>query len=514
MIKINQWFTRNYQYYFDRTHIAKFIALCGFITVLLYVCLVSLHSRWSLDEKIHHALDNFNQLLHQERIAVKTQLLGISPLDCPTYAQQARQAVYNSNYIDAIGLVNRYMVLTCSSYLENVNIDLVAHYPIGEIKEDSIYQVVPQYTDKTSMLFFTGLEKGYWASMIMPLRHVRGIFEKVFDTENIAYRILVNQDVIDHNGKLTDGRIVVSDADGPQIEIEPNAQYYLGKLVECLPYLIIVLLIQAVVIIYIMYRTKSQSLNILVAQAYQKREFNVYLQAIVNNHQSSVIGYEALLRWYNPAQGVVSPLVFIPVLENIQLIDKVTYQVFEDALALIKKHSQHFADKYISVNLSRVLLDDCDALSRIITLLNDHNALCSSIVIEITENLELDEKKSNNLSYLMSSLRPIGVRFSIDDFGTGYSGLSLIKDHRFDYLKIDKVFINQVGQNGSSDLILNHVMQIAKDFSMGTIVEGVETTRQVTALETLGFDVLQGFYFHKPDVSSQAIEYSDNIFPS
>lgn len=161
-----------------------------------------------------------------------------------------------------------------------------------------------------------------------------------------------------------------------------------------------------------------------------------------------------------------------------------------------------------------MLLDDCDALSRIITLLNDHNALCSSIVIEITENLELDEKKSNNLSYLMSSLRPIGVRFSIDDFGTGYSGLSLIKDHRFDYLKIDKVFINQVGQNGSSDLILNHVMQIAKDFDMGTIVEGVETARQVTALETLGFEVLQGFYFHKPDVPSQAIDYSDKIFSS
>ncbi len=245
-------------------------------------------------------------------------------------------------------------------------------------------------------------------------------------------------------------------------------------------------------------------------QAIARQELYLVYQPIVSLHEHKLTGFEVLLRWQHPLQGLISPQEFLPVLEENGEIIQVGYWVLETACKQLFQWQQEFPDippLTLGVNASTIQVIQPDFVECIQKIILDNQISPSLIKLEITEtvlmeNIEISSQK-------LELLRAIGVQVYIDDFGTGYSSFSYLQNLPIDVLKIDRSFTNKVSTDIKSQRIVQSILRLASNLGIGIVVEGVETAQELDYFEGSGgssIDV-QGYFISHPLDSIKATEW-------
>jgi diguanylate cyclase (GGDEF)-like protein len=222
-------------------------------------------------------------------------------------------------------------------------------------------------------------------------------------------------------------------------------------------------------------------------------EFELYYQPIVNVERRQVSGFEALIRWNHPQRGVVLPLEFIPLAEEIGLIHAIGEWVLRQACAEAANWPN---DIRIAVNLSAAQFKTRNLVQTVVHALAASRLPASRLELEVTESILLHD--SETILSTLHQLHELGVRISMDDFGTGYSSLSYLRSFPFDTIKIDRTFVEELPQRSDCAAIVRAVAGLGDSLGMLTTAEGVETEDQLARLRTEGCEEVQGYLFSRP----------------
>ncbi|WP_144701228.1 sensor domain-containing protein [Fictibacillus phosphorivorans] len=244
-------------------------------------------------------------------------------------------------------------------------------------------------------------------------------------------------------------------------------------------------------------------------KAVQKGELEPYFQPQFCLKTERILGFEALVRWNHPDLGLVSPMQFIPLAEEIGLIDEIgRFVLFESCKQLKRWHDDGAPHLSISVNVSGRQFQRLSFVYEVKEAIETAGISAEYLHLELTESTMIQ-----NVQYsisIMEELRELGVRLSIDDFGTGYSSLSYLKDFPVDYLKIDQSFIRHLSDdffNTSDAAIIKAIIMMCEGLSLSTVAEGVETHEQMKLLQEYGCHTAQGYIISKPMPACEASEF-------
>jgi diguanylate cyclase (GGDEF)-like protein len=216
---------------------------------------------------------------------------------------------------------------------------------------------------------------------------------------------------------------------------------------------------------------------------------SVHYQPLIDSAEGKVTGVEALVRWDHPHLGAIPPHLFVPVAEETGLISALGDWVMEQAC----KVARAWPKLSISINLSPVQFCDDGFAERLCRIVRDAGVSSHQIELEVTEGVVLDQNES--VRGALRRLRQAGFRIALDDFGTGYSSLSYLRDFEVDRIKIDKSFVQSLGQTLDAGAIVTAVVTLGHAMGLQVTAEGVETADQETFLRAAGCNVLQGFLF-------------------
>lgn len=232
-------------------------------------------------------------------------------------------------------------------------------------------------------------------------------------------------------------------------------------------------------------------------KALSKNEFHLVYQPLIDLSNGEIYGVEVLIRWQHPEIGLIPPLEFIPIAEEIGLIVEIGSWVLKTACKQVKKwHDDGLDQLSIAVNVSARQFQERNFLHIVKIALEEANLEPKYLILELTESVMLQ-----NMDYsisVMKELQQLGVKVSIDDFGTGYSSLSYLKNLPIDTLKIDRTFINNLQLDTSDIAIVKAIITMGQGLAVKVVAEGVETEEQMNLLKELNCHYAQGYYIDKP----------------
>ncbi|MBP5694480.1 MAG: EAL domain-containing protein [Bacilli bacterium] len=238
--------------------------------------------------------------------------------------------------------------------------------------------------------------------------------------------------------------------------------------------------------------------------AIKNREFKVVYQPKVNiqGEKYYISSAEALVRWFHPEFGVVSPGIFIPLFEGNGFISILDRYVWEEAANQIARWKEKYNVTIpISVNLSRLDLYNPNICKDILEVCKRVGIDNKDLYIELTESAYSSEAKQ--MIQVIQEFKEAGFKVEIDDFGCGYSSLNTLATLSFDVLKLDMQFVREMNRNEKTLMIVKFVADIAKFLNVPIVAEGVETKEQLDKLKEFGYDLIQGYYFSKPLVAEE-----------
>lgn len=224
--------------------------------------------------------------------------------------------------------------------------------------------------------------------------------------------------------------------------------------------------------------------------------FYLCYQPQIKTANYHLYGAEALLRYHSETQGNVYPDKFIPLLEKSKLINQVGMWVLETALLQCKRWRKGVEDFRISVNFSAVQLQEKNIAEKVLDVLAKTGMPGNALTIEITESTQLQEFK--HFSDIFKKWRDAGIELSIDDFGTGYASMSYLKELDVNEIKIDKLFVSGIEEATYNYRLISNMIEFAKSNAIRICCEGVEDVRELTVLEGLSPNLIQGYLFAKP----------------
>ena len=234
-------------------------------------------------------------------------------------------------------------------------------------------------------------------------------------------------------------------------------------------------------------------------RAVERQEFRLQYQPIVSLDNHRIVGFEALVRWQHPEQGLLSPAAFLKVAEETGLIARIDQWVLREACAQARRWHERSPDAArlsVSVNLSAQAFGQQDLVRQVSETLRDTGLDPSGLRLEITESVAMAD--AERARTVLVALKALGVRISLDDFGTGYSSLSYLQGFPVDTLKIDRSFVIGTDRNDECREIIRTIVNLARTLRLDVIAEGAETAAQVEFLEGLDCRFLQGYFFAKP----------------
>lgn len=230
-------------------------------------------------------------------------------------------------------------------------------------------------------------------------------------------------------------------------------------------------------------------------EALEKGYIKVYYQPVVRTLTGKVCSMEALARWEDPEKGLLTPAIFIPVLEEARLIPRLDSYMIEEAAklcALLRRNRRPVIP--VSVNLSRVDFDVMKPFQFVESIVSKYEIPRSALRLEVTESaLTVD---SGRLKEELAKFRKAGYQCWLDDFGSGYSSLNVLQNFSFDELKMDMAFQRQSGRKSRE--IMRSIVTMAKALGIHTLAEGVETKEQADFLKSIGCEKIQGYYYSRP----------------
>ncbi len=220
---------------------------------------------------------------------------------------------------------------------------------------------------------------------------------------------------------------------------------------------------------------------------------DVHYQPIVSSDGARIIGAEALLRWTHAVRGQVPPGVFVPVAEQAGLMGKLGEFVLRRALVDAKR----WPDLYVAVNLSPVQVRDPGLVDLVTAVLNETGVAPTRLMLEVTEGVLIENPEEAKAR--LGALQELGVKLALDDFGTGYSSLTYLQKFSFNKLKIDRGFVEPLGQPGSNaQAMIQAIVALGRAMGLSILAEGVETEEQRVLLRLAGCDEMQGYLFARP----------------
>ncbi len=236
----------------------------------------------------------------------------------------------------------------------------------------------------------------------------------------------------------------------------------------------------------------ASKMEVQLRQARSHNEYHHVYQPIVDLKESKVIGAELLLRWDNIELGTVSPAIFIPIAEKLEIIYDIDNWSFAKCLQSIAASNWL---GYVSINLSSLHFRNVDYIHVFLSDLQNAG-LKNKFIFEVTETAILEDIEQSSM--VINKIKDAGFSVAIDDFGTGYTSLYYLKMLPFDYIKIDQSFISDLCENENSQSIVRAIIQLAKDLDIKVIAEGVETHNVEVKLRNMGCDYVQGYLYDKP----------------
>jgi EAL domain-containing protein (putative c-di-GMP-specific phosphodiesterase class I) len=229
----------------------------------------------------------------------------------------------------------------------------------------------------------------------------------------------------------------------------------------------------------------------------ERDELEVHYQPFYSLDEKQIVGAEALVRWRHPANGLISPVRFIPMAEETGLILPLGRYVLDKACQQACSIRERLGvDLPISINLSPRQFQEGGLPAYVGAMLEATGLPSELLIFEITESMVMADL--SGAREIMKKLNGLGVRLAIDDFGTGHSSLAYLKQFPVHEVKVDRAFVQGVAESPVDSAIVRAVIDLANAMGITTVAEGVETRSQVAGLKMIGCQVAQGFYFSHP----------------
>ena len=241
--------------------------------------------------------------------------------------------------------------------------------------------------------------------------------------------------------------------------------------------------------------------------AIERDEFLLHYQPIVALEASHLDGFEALVRWQHPRNGLLMPADFIPVAEETGLIVPLGWMILRAACSQMSYWMRTYpgaAKLTMSVNLSSRQFSQLDLVQQIDRILEETGLPPANLKLEITESTVM--RDAAEAAAMLRQLRARGINLCIDDFGTGYSSLSYLNSFPVDTLKIDRSFITQIDEDSSTVNLIETIVAMSKVLGMSAVAEGIETPEQLELVRRLGSQLAQGYFLSTPLTASDAEE--------
>ncbi len=231
-------------------------------------------------------------------------------------------------------------------------------------------------------------------------------------------------------------------------------------------------------------------------RAVERKELSLVYQPIVRLEDSSIAGFEALLRWEHPRRGAIPPADFIPIAESSELIVPLGLFAMSQAAEDLYAWQKQLGDLplFMSVNLSSRQLIRRDLVGDVRSVIARSNIKPRCFRLELTESLVMDNPEQS--AHVLGKLKKLGIGLSLDDFGTGYSSLAYLTRFPFDTIKIDKSFVDDPSSKG--DVLLKSMITMAHELGLSVVAEGVSEKRDLKALRQVGCEYAQSFHFGPP----------------
>jgi diguanylate cyclase (GGDEF)-like protein len=244
--------------------------------------------------------------------------------------------------------------------------------------------------------------------------------------------------------------------------------------------------------------------------AIEHDQLRLYFQPVVSLESSRITGFEALVRWDHPVQGLLQPSHFIPLAEDTGLIIPLGWWVLDEACRQMSRWLERFTDMpelSVSVNLSPKQFQESNLVERVKQTVGHSGFDFRRLRFEITEGVLMEEVDESVDT--IKELRALGIQVNIDDFGTGYSSLSYLQQLPIDTLKIDRSFVSDLDVAGQKPQVIQAIVGLARDLGINVVAEGVETQEQSARLKFLKCDEGQGFLYSEPvdgDTATQLLQ--------
>lgn len=249
---------------------------------------------------------------------------------------------------------------------------------------------------------------------------------------------------------------------------------------------------------YLLYSTKVES---ELKQVLRDRKLNVVYQPLVELNTLKTVGVEALIRWYHPTLGHISPVEFLPITERINGMNDLADIVFHQAFDHLRLWKNQNIKLFMSVNIAGQQLVSGKLVTHIMDTIQLYGVSPADIELEVTEEFDLNHIEP--IVHQLEELKNLGFRIAIDDFGIGYSSLHYLSQFPVDKIKIDRSFIQNLDEKKVK--ILQAMFNLAKFMNIQTVVEGIETTEQLEMLKFIGAQYGQGYLF-SPPLSADKLE--------
>ena len=241
-------------------------------------------------------------------------------------------------------------------------------------------------------------------------------------------------------------------------------------------------------------------------QALARDEFCIYYQPIIDVVSGRVVEVEALIRWIHPQQGMIPPIKFIGIAEETGLIQPIGEWVFWTACRMLSEFNQEgLAGVKMGINISAMQMRNGNLPILARGAIQAMSLNPEDLVFEITESVAM--QRPEETVAILDLLHNMGIGLAIDDFGTGYSSLSYLKMFPIDHIKLDRSFVEEIGQGGGSSVICDATIGLAHSLGLKLVAEGVETEEQFTYLRKRACDLVQGYLFSRPVPAKEVMAF-------